>query len=418
MEEHKMFAKTILTATALGLCLVGPVLAAEPVTLEFWEAHSVQEEDATKLMIAAFEKSHPDIKIHMVKTSFGTNFEAITTAIASNTTPDVGPIWSGFLSQFAAEGALLDLSKHGADDLTKAVYPAAIDYSTWDKDIYGLPYAFDPRFIVYNADAMKEAGIAEPAKTWDEFVADADKLAKVNGNNVERYGFGLGSGDGLAFFFINALYNYGGQVFNDDQSEVAFNSDAGIKAGQLIAKLAKGKANTLNANGDVLREGVLTGHVGMIFDGPWVFYASKNAKNPQPITIGNIPVAAAGDKPLNFGSVGSYVVYAQSKHPDQAVEFVKFMASSEAQQYRAQLLKTGVTPDVVNQPVAQAAYEQVPQLKTAQEILGNSRIFPKNDHWSDVYAAIISGVEAIISGNDPKEALDGAANQANRGLRH
>ena len=137
-------------------------------------------------------------------------------------------------------------------------------------------------------------------------------------------------------------------------------------------------------------------------------------KSGRPI----IPVAAAGDKPLNFGSVGSYVVYAQSKHPDHAVEFVKFMASSEAQQYRAQLLKTGVTPDVVNQPVAQAAYEQVPQLKTAQEILGNSRIFPKNDHWSDVYAAIISGVEAIISGNDPKEALDGAANQANRGLRH
>ena len=50
-----MFAKTILTATALGLCLVGPVQAAEPVTLEFWEAHSVQEEDATKLMIAVAE---------------------------------------------------------------------------------------------------------------------------------------------------------------------------------------------------------------------------------------------------------------------------------------------------------------------------------------------------------------------------
>jgi ABC-type glycerol-3-phosphate transport system substrate-binding protein len=417
-----MLAKTILPAALLGTALVAPFLASPalaqtPVTLEFWEAHSAQEEAATKEMIKAFEASHPDVKIHMVKTSFGTNFEAITTAVASGTGPDVSPIWSGFLSQFAAEGALLDLDSYGAAEETKNLYKGAVDYGNWEGKIYGLPYAFDPRFMVYNKKAMADAGITEPPRTWDEFVAATEKMAKTDGGKVERYGFGLGSQDGLAYFFITALYDYGGQIFSEDGKKVAFDSDAGVKAGELIAKLAK-NTNTLNADGDSLRQGVLTGHVASLFDGPWIFYAAKNTQNPDDFVIGPVPTATADSKPLNFGSVGDYVVYKTSKHPDQAAEFVKFMASPEAQQYRVALLKTGVTPGVLDQPEAQKTFQQWPELKKAQQILDASIIFPKSDHWSDVYSAIISATEAIISGSDPKSALDSAASQANRKLRH
>jgi ABC-type glycerol-3-phosphate transport system substrate-binding protein len=234
---------------------------------------------------------------------------------------------------------------------------------------------------------------------------------------VSRYGFGLASADALAYFFINALYAYGGEVFSQDGKEVAFNSDAGVKAGQVIAKLAANKNNTLNGNPDVIRQGVLTGRIAMVFDGPWVFWASKSTQGAQPVVVGSMPVAKAGDKPLNFGSVGGYVVYAQSKHPNEAAEFVKYMASPEAQQFRVEGLKTGVSPLVVNQPAAKAAFETVPAMKTAQAELGNSRIFPKHEKWSSIFQSIIPAVEAIISGDDPKSALDSAARQANRSLR-
>jgi ABC-type glycerol-3-phosphate transport system substrate-binding protein len=412
-----MFARIAVAAALLGAVSVGPVAAQDAVTLTFWEGHSAQEEAATIKMIEAFEKSHPNIKINRVKTSFGTNFEAITTALASKTAPDVSPIWSGFLSQFAANGALVDLTQYGAADLTKDLYPGAVDYVKWKDGIYGLPYAYDPRFIVYNEEAMKEAGITEPAKTFDELIADAEKMAKVSNGQVTRYGFGLANADALAYFFVNLLYAYGGDVFNEDGTEVAFNGDAGVKAGEVIARLAANKNNTLNGNGDVIRQGVLTGRIGMVFDGPWVFYAAKSTQGAQPVAVGSMPVAKAGDAPLNFGSVGGYVVYAQSKHPAEAAEFVKYMASPEAQQYRVEGLKTGVSPSVVDQPAAQAAFKEVPALETAQMELANSRIFPKHEKWSSVFQAIIPAVEAIISGDDPQSALDSAARQANRGLR-
>jgi ABC-type glycerol-3-phosphate transport system substrate-binding protein len=412
-----MSAKFAFVASLLTVATAASAFAQEAVTLQFWEAHSAQEEAATIKMIDAFQKSHPTIKINRVKTSFGTNFEAITTALASKTAPDVSPIWSGFLSQFAASGALLDLKKFGAEGLTKDLYPGALDYVQWKDGIYGLPYAFDPRFIVYNEKAMKEAGITAPAKTFEELVQQAEKLGQGSGGQVSRYGFGLASADALAYFFINALYSYGGQVFAEDGKEVAFNSDAGVKAGQVIARLAANKNNTLNGNPDVIRQGVLTGRIAMVFDGPWVFWASKSTQGAQPVVVGSMPVAKAGDKPLNFGSVGGYVVYAQSKHPTEAAEFVKYMASPEAQQFRVEGLKTGVSPLVVDQPAAKAAFETVPAMKTAQAELNNSRIFPKHEKWSSIFQSIIPAVEAIISGDDPKSALDGAARQANRSLR-
>jgi ABC-type glycerol-3-phosphate transport system substrate-binding protein len=410
-------ATSFAAAAALAAGMSGAAFAQDQVTLDFWEGHSVQEETATIKMIEAFEASHPDIKINRVKTSFGTNFEAITTALASGTAPDVSPIWSGFLSQFAANGALVDLTEYGAKEMTAGIYPGAVDYVTWGDGIYGLPYAFDPRFLVYNEEAMAEAGITEPAQTFDEMVEQSEKLIKMNGSEVERYGFGLAAADSLAYFFVNLLYAYGGDIFNADGTEVVFNEEAGLKAGELIAKLASNPGNTLNAQADVVRQGVLTGRIGMVFDGPWVFYAAKGTEGAEPLVIGPMPVAAAGDPPLNFGSVGGYVVYAESEHPAEAAEFVKFLASPEAQQFRVEALKPGVSPGVVDEPAAQASFEAVPALKVAQMELEHSRIFPKHEHWSSVFQAIIPAVEAIISGEDPQTALDSAARQANRQLR-
>ena len=274
-------ARPFAAAVALAAGMTGAAWAQDQVTLDFWEGHSVQEESATIKMIEAFEASHPDIKINRVKTSFGTNFEAITTALASGTAPDVSPIWSGFLSQFAANGALVDLTEYGAKEMTAGIYPGAVDYVTWGEGIYGLPYAFDPRFLVYNEEAMAEAGITEPAQTFDEMVEQSEKLIKMNGSEVERYGFGLSAADSLAYFFVNLLYAYGGDIFNADGTEVVFNDEAGLKAGELIAKLASNPGNTLNAQADVVRQGVLTGRIGMVFDGPWVFYAAKGTEGAE-----------------------------------------------------------------------------------------------------------------------------------------
>lgn len=388
----------------------------EQVTIEFWEGHSLQEEEATINMIKAFETSHPNIKVERVKTDFGTNFERITTAIASNTAPDVSPIWSGFLTQFASQGQLVDLTDYGADSSGEGIYDGAFDYVTWEDGVFGMPYAFDPRFLVINKEAMDEAGITEPPATFDQLIEYAQKLTVGEGSNIERYGFGLGGDDQLAYFFINLLYAFGGDVFNEDGTEAVFNNEAGLQAGQVVADLAALPGATMNA-GEGLRQSVLHGRVAMIYDGPWVFYEALQDPEAEEFVVGRVPMPSADDAPLNFGSVGAYVVYTQSDNKDAAAEFVKFLASPEAQQYRVAMLKPGVSPGVLEAPEAEATFEEWPALETAQRILDESRIFPKHDRWPSVFQAIIPAVEAIIGGEDPQATLDNAVNQVNRALR-
>lgn len=410
-------SRRLLALLASTSMLAVPAFAQEDVvTIQFWEGHSVQEEQATIRMIEAFEASHPNIKVERIKTSFGTNFERITTAVASNSAPDVSPIWSGFLTQFAEQGQLADLTQYGVSAEETDIYPGAFEYVLWNDGVYGLPYAYDPRFLVMNDQAFADAGITEPPKTFDELITQIEQLTVGTPGNIERYGFGLGGADSLAYFFINLLYAEGGQVFNEDGTEVVFNNEAGIAAGEIISRLAELPGAALNA-GEGLRQNVLQGRVAMIYDGPWVFYDASNDPESQPISISRVPMPNADDVPLNFGSVGAYVVYEQSDNKEAAAEFVKFLASAEAQQYRVAMLKPGVSPGVFEAPEAIATFEENPGLRTAQELLEESRIFPRHKNWPSVFQAIIPAVEAIISGEEPQTALDNAANQVNRTLR-
>jgi len=413
-----MFATRTAIAALVSIGLAGSAAAQETVTLQFWEGHSVQEETATIEMIKAFEASHPNIKINRTKVSFGTNFEKITTAVASTTLPDVSPIWSGFLTQFAAGGQLLDLTEYGAADAKAKIYPGAWSYVEWQGGVYGVPYAFDPRFIAYNEAAFKEAGLSEPPKSYDDLLAYAEKLTRKSGNTIERYGLGIGAADALVYFYVNLIYSFGGTIFNEDGSEVVLNNEAGLKAANYLSTLAKSGTVSYGASGgDDLRNSLLSGRVAMIHDGPWIFYAANKAGEAQPVGAAAMPVAAADKESVNFGSVGAYVVYKSSKHPAEAAEFVKFMASPEAQQYRVKLLKTGVATDVASQPVAIETFKQWPGLEKAQTYLSQSQIFPKHEKWSKVFQAILPAAEAIMGGADPQATLDDMVNQINRQLR-
>lgn len=396
----------------------GSYAQAQQVTLQFWEGHSVQEETATVRMIEAFEKANPNIKVQRTKVNFGGNFEKITTAVASGTAPDVSPIWSGFLTQFAANGSLLDLNKYGAAEIKSSIYPSAWSYAQFKDGVYGIPYAQDPRMIVYNLDAFKEAGVEKGPTTLDELYASAKALSKKTGNAVDRYGLAVGDQDNLIYFFVSLLYAHGGQVFNADESEVAFNNDAGIKAATYLSKLSREGLISTNVPQDGMRRGLLTGRFGMIFDGPWIFYAAANLGQPaQPFDVVPFPTATPGGPSGTVASIGAYTAFSTTKHPKEAAKFVMFMASPEAQQYRIQVLKPGVSPAVVNEPFAKETFGRLPALEKTQELSANVKIYPVQAKWTKVVDALRPALEAISSGADPQETITNAARQANRGLR-
>ena len=404
-------------AGAAGAVFSTGARAQAGVELQFWEGHSLQEETATIHMIEAFERANPDIRIARTKVAFGANFEKITTAVAAGSPPDVSPIWGGFLPQFADSGTLLDLTKYGAADLKKTVYSTGWDYVNWKGGIWGVPYAIDPRFLAFSPGAMREAGVAKPPGTLDEIYDVAKALTKRSGNTVDRYGIGFAKADDLLTSYVNLIYAYGGRIFNEDESEVAFNNREGLAAGELFHRLVSDGYATVGVAIDALRRSLLDGRVGMIIDGAWILYADSLLPKPVEIDVAPIPPPQAGQPSVNVVSVGGYVVFKQTRHPAEAAKFVTYMASPEAQQYRVQLLKTGVSPSVVDEPYAKQTFAKWPALQKIQSFNKDGKLYPVTPKWARIVDALQPAVEAIGSGADPKTTLNEAARQANRTLR-
>jgi ABC-type glycerol-3-phosphate transport system substrate-binding protein len=365
------------------------------VVLQFWEGHSTQEETATILMIEAFERANPDISIERTKVSFGSNFELITTSLASGTEPDVSPIWGGFLTQFANAGVLLNLSEYGAAELEEEIYPAAWNFAQWQGITYGIPYAIDPRFLVYSDDAFAEAGLTEPPQTFEELYDYAESLTVRRGDVVDRYGFAIGESEALLNTYLNFLYANGGTVFNDDLTAAEFHSEAGVQAAEFLSRLVRDGYATQGVGADNLRQAFLLGRVAMFVDGPWIFYEVAHRPEPFEFGVAAVPSAELDSPRTNVATVGAYAVYNTTDHPEEAARFVKFLASPEAQQYRVQSLKTGVSRDVINAPFAQEAFQEWPGLRTAQELLDDSQIYPIHPNWSRV-------VDVLVPAREPR----------------
>ncbi len=104
--------------------------------------------------------------------------DKLRTELLGGKAPDVWRVWGGSIGgPFAENGQAADLAPyydkyHWADDI-----PAnAIAGMTWDGKKYGLPLYSVAVTAWYSKEAFAKAGIAAPPTSYDELVADNEKL--------------------------------------------------------------------------------------------------------------------------------------------------------------------------------------------------------------------------------------------------
>ena len=106
---------TALTGLAVGGCAGGDstVNGKTVVTFLNWEETKGQPLGEA---IAAFEKKNPDIQVEIQPTISGSGYDTkMRTALAGNNPPDIFRINDDYIPEFAANGALLDLSGYVKD---------------------------------------------------------------------------------------------------------------------------------------------------------------------------------------------------------------------------------------------------------------------------------------------------------------
>lgn len=363
-------------------------------------------------LASAFTKEHKDVKVRSTFFDWETMDADLTAAYAGDAPPDVAYLVSRAWPQYAAAGALADLTERVKSPGFKASYDA-IPEEVWaavtrDGKIWGVPYLGAVFPVYVNESLIKKAGVKDWRASYDAMF-DAARAVRRG----DTYGFSIGQTQQEAAFqdLGPYIHNAGGALLNEDGTGGNLDLPEVAAAFELIAKLhaedlaprpglydGEAKAALFKAG----RVGIAHGSVALAGD----------LSTKQPDFDWSIAMAPRGPvAETAYGDFGFLCIAAKSENQDAAWEYVQYLTSPEpVVQYvkdtgrTLQAVRTDVADDIFpegDSPAKQLQTEFLPHVKSYTN-------FPKQ---VEALRALVSEYELVIRGKKSGADAIAAANE-------
>ncbi len=324
-------------AAAVQAYLERGEITAEEVTLRFLHRFPSEDESAFFQSIAdEYHALHPNVTIKIDTAGDDAMKEKLRVMMGGGDIPDIFFSWAGeWAHRFASSGTALDLTPYEQADpawknATSEVYweSAALD----GKD-YGVPFRFSGGALMYNT-AIFDALNLTPPTTWSELEAccaalkDAGYIPMAYGNAFTWY----------SAWWLTAMFSQfvpHDVLMRDYDAKTGEWTDEGyVQAIELLQHMqAQGYLNdNINSTSDDQADALFaTGQVGLYFTGLYNFDkmdGNMGSDNWDWIGMPNVE-DARGTKDTVVGGSDYFMVSSQSKHPEVAVDFLKFLTTKE-----------------------------------------------------------------------------------------
>jgi multiple sugar transport system substrate-binding protein len=331
---------TAVPAAEEAAATQAPVVAAKElkgeITFATWG--SLDEKKVNELIIAEFEKDYPGTKVNLEYIPDG-YIQKIETEFMGGTAPDVIYGHPHYFANWASKGLLMDLDPYFEKDYeyfyNKDVFTTSLyDAFMWNGKHVATINGSDTFLLFYNKDMFDKAGVAYPDDTWtwDDFVAAGQKLTILEGDN-KQYGFTVSSWPVAAYPFI---YSFGGSLFDDmnNPKKVTFDNPNTVAALQFYQDLVyKYQIAPTVQDTQTFGGSFDTGKVAMDITGMWAVVSRKNITDFK-WDVANLPLAK-GQPRKTIAFYAGYALYKDTKNPDLAWEFAKYMQGDKAQKLLA-----------------------------------------------------------------------------------
>ncbi len=178
---------------------------------EFWFDKGNNQEIVDRLATAWKSDSGVDLKI----TNFPDNAAyqtAIQQSIDQPSAPGLFTWWSGpQLETLVKNGKVADLTDEWKNYIADGVSPDIEKAFMVDGKAYAAPYSVLYNTCLYNKDVFQKAGITETPKTFDEFLADCEKIKQSGVTPI-----GLKNDSWASFIWFEAIVAaYEPQLYKD-----------------------------------------------------------------------------------------------------------------------------------------------------------------------------------------------------------
>ena len=314
-------------------------------------------------------------------------------------------------AEYATNNVLIDVSDRITADMKSAIMPGAWTTVDYNGKAYGMPWILDTKYLFYNTDMLKKAGIAAPPKTWDELLAQA-KTIKDKGIVEFPIVWSWAQAEAVICDYTMLLASYGGSFLTDD-GKPAFQSGGGVQALDYMVNSIEAGLTNPNSK-EYLEEDVRrvfsSGQAAFALNWTYMYNLANDPKESKIAgNVGVVPgpgVSGKLDASAVNGSMGLGIT-AASKHPDEAWKYIVSMTSLDTQKKYAQL-SLPIWSSWYDKP--DVAKDQEPLIAAAKVGLAAMYPRPTTPKYQELSTAIQQAIQsALLKSAEPEAALTDAA---------
>ncbi|MDQ3910540.1 MAG: extracellular solute-binding protein [Actinomycetota bacterium] len=381
------------------------------VDLAFWNGFTGGDGPYMRDLVDQFSSEYSNIQVSMDTYEWVDYYQKVPAAVQSDQGPDVGIMHSDHLATNAAREVIIPLDEVASSlglqesDFLPIVWKAGI----FDNQRYGIPLDMHPMGLYYNKSLLEKAGLDpnKPPQTKDDYDAALEELkgSGIQGSWVSPFPF-TGT-----LQFESLLFQFGGDLYNGDQSKAAFNSDAGVDALTWMVDLVKNGYSPSDVAQDAEFTAFKNGENALHWNGVWQINEFKNVED---LDWDVAPLPRIGSEDATWSGSHNFVIMNQSSTDQNKVDAASTFINWISQQ-SIEWAKAGQIPARSTVRDSQD-FKDLKEQSTIAEQTSDLHFVPPVPGIEDVQTGSFDTAvnEAVLQQKDPKTALDDAAEKADQ----
>ncbi len=391
----------LVAVLALAACRAPPQ-NPRITTLSFWAMG--REGEAVRALIPAFEREHPDIRVHVDILPWKGAHQKLLTAFAGDTTPDLCQLGNTWVAELASLGALVPLDARvrrtqGIDP--HDYFPGIWDTNRIDGALYGIPWYVDTRLLFYRKDLLARAGFDHPPATWAQWARQMAAIKRMVGPSGYAILLPLNEFEQLESLGLQSsqpMLRDGGRYGN-------FQSPGFVRALRFYDRIFREHWAPLVNNTEVPNPWTEfgKGYFAFYFSGPWnLVEFRKRLPADEQDDWATAPLPGPDGPGASLAGGSSLVIFRRSQHADAAWALITYL-SRPAVQLRFYRLVGDMPPR--RSTWAFPAFADDPKAQAFRVQLERARPVPKVPEWERIATQLAVVGERMAHGElTPEQA--------------
>lgn len=304
----------------------------------------------------------------------------------------------------------VDLSPYTQDVVSKH-FPSIIESQTVNGKLAALPIFTDAPALYYRKDLLQKYGKAVPT-TWEELTSTAQYIQtqERQQGNADLWGF-VWQGNAYEGLTCNALEwvkSFGGGQIVEADGTISINNGKAVQA----LNLAKSWIGTISPKGifayqeEEARGMWQVGNAVFMRNWPYAYSLGNTEDSAIRGKFEVAPLPSGGDYGQSAATLGGWnlAVSRYSRNQEAAISLVKYLASEQAQKYRA--LTSSLMPTIVSLYDDDDIRKQQPIIPRWKAVFANAvprPSAPTKIKYNEVSSKFFSSVHEILAGNGTAE---------------